>query len=216
MNFKRKLLTVLLVLMVASIAYGQTGTIDVAWDAVSNVEGYDVYHWKSNDAPTITDVGNVTSYQLTGLLDSTTWSVCVRAYWPDPISGNKLSSVNCSNTVVGWPRPRIDNVTVQLVDPRPGDQASEWSAVVDGANFQPGAAFTALAESFFITQVTSLSPTQAGLLFEWAGVGSDVSDLEVMNPDRVYQLSSGALRVVGSPPPSDVQNLRRGDTKPLP
>ena len=80
----RKFITCITPLLVLSVWLSQAwaGQVPLAWNATTthtdgtpatNLAGYQLYYWQGNGSPQSVDVGNQTTYTLTGLVDGQTY-----------------------------------------------------------------------------------------------------------------------------------------------
>src|SRR5262245_39823502 len=79
-----------LLILTVWLAQARAGQLQFAWDApttntdgtpLTNLAGYHLYYWQgSSETPQSVDVGNQTTYMLTGLVDGATYSFAVTAY----------------------------------------------------------------------------------------------------------------------------------------
>lgn len=182
-------------LCLATAGPAVAGTISLAWDPVTDADlaGYRVY-WgsASGNYTQSVDVGNVTSYTLTGLGDCTTWYVAVKAY---DTAGNE--SANPSNEVSGWPRP-----AVTASSPPSAEQGRQLSVTISGANFQPGATVDFGDPNIIVNSVAVSSCNEIVIdldVTNVAGVGT--KDVEVTNPDRVFGVGTALFAVEAAAPP---------------
>src|SRR5678815_3514079 len=89
--------------LAASAGTAFSAEVRLAWDATAQpgLAGYKMYYrMASKSDVTRIDVGNVTTYTVTGLKTNTTYNFCVTAYYT---SGNESI---CSNQVSANPLPR--------------------------------------------------------------------------------------------------------------
>jgi hypothetical protein len=125
----RFLITAGLLAGLGSLAWA--GTIAMSWDPVSDpdVAGYRVYHGLSaNNLDQMTDVGLTTSTVLSDLAECTIWHVGVKAY-----DEGGLESPAFSNLIRGYPKPRIDTLSPESIEP-----GETLTFTVRGVNFDPG------------------------------------------------------------------------------
>ena len=99
----RKFIASITPLLVLSVWLSQTwaGQVQLAWNATTthtdgtpatDLAGYHLYYWQgSTGTPQSVDVGNKTTYTLTGLVDGGTYSFAVAAY---ATSGNESNDSN--------------------------------------------------------------------------------------------------------------------------
>ncbi len=184
------------------------GTIAVTWDpnTEADLAGYRVYYGSSPGTyDQNVDVGNVTSYTLTGLADCATWYVAVKAY-----DTEGLESLDYSNEISGWPRPVVSAST-----PNAGEQGADYGLTVTGSNFQPGATVEFLEPGITVNSVTVNSCTDLTARISIApGAALGTTDADVVNMDRVFGTGVGIFTVLeqqvpasitGQPAPQTVQ-----------
>jgi hypothetical protein len=92
-----------LLILLVWVSQALAGQVTFAWNATTththgtpatDLTGYHLYYWQgSTGTPQSVDVGNTTTYTLTGLVDGATYSFAVAAY---ATSGNES---NDSNTI---------------------------------------------------------------------------------------------------------------------
>lgn len=77
----------ILVYILAVGAPVRAAQVQLLWDDSNNpavVGGYTLYYWQPTwDTPESVDVGNHTSYTLTGLEDGQTYHIAITVYTPD-------------------------------------------------------------------------------------------------------------------------------------
>jgi hypothetical protein len=177
------------------------GTLDVRWDAVaaSDLAGYRVYYGTSPGSHSnVKDVGNVTSTQLTGLTDCTTWYVTVRAY-----DTGGLESTADSNSVKGMPRPVINTVAPTSIN-----RGQTLTFTVTGSNFDVGVSgdpnrprsnLSLSHTGLTISSYTIDSCTQLRMTVQAAtNANTGFSDLTVSNPDLSHSNPNGRPWVFGT------------------
>ena len=179
-----------LMLIMLSATISVAGTISMRWDAVpdSDLSGYRIYYGNvSGNYDQSVDVGNVTSYTLTGLADCTMWYAAVKAY-----DTEGLESVNYSAEVTGWNRPVVTGAT-----PNAGQQGADTSIIITGANFQDGATVEFAEPGITVNSVTVNSCNDLTANISVSPAASlGVTDLDVVNADRVYGSGIGLFTVI--------------------
>ncbi len=164
------------------------GTVSIAWDPVADTDlaGYRVYSGTStgNYSQSV-DVGNVTEATL-DLADCQTWYVAVKAY---DAAGNE--SLEYSNEVSGWARPRVAAVT-----PPAAEAGRPLDLTRDGAHFQAGAIVEFANAGIAVNAVTVLSCNQLRVNVTIAsGAAAGATNVDAVNPDSVYGTGVGAFTV---------------------
>jgi len=206
----RRAALVVLAVALLFVPLAAAGTIELAWQNVSDpdVVRYNVYFGTDPDklhdqtpksvppAP-----GNTTSTTLDGLADCTTWYAVVYAY------DGEFESTQPSNLVKGFPRPRVSSVVPNKI--RAGETVE---VTVTGVNFDVGdpsdaghvpSAARVWHKGLELKPewVTSVTVDDCNTLrFQFSpdastSIGS--SDLEVLNIDRSHANPSGKDRVFG-------------------
>jgi hypothetical protein len=188
-NLPRTLLTATIVAALAVAALpAAAGTVSIAWDPVADTDlaGYRVYSGTSagNYSQSV-DVGNVTATTL-DLADCQTWYIAVKAY---DAAGNE--SLEYSNEISGWARPRVAAVT-----PSAAEAGRTLDLTLDGANYQAGAIAEFANAGIVVNAVTVLSCNQLRVNVTIAsGAAAGATNVDAVNPDRVYGTGVGAFTV---------------------
>lgn len=209
-NTIRRLVFPILALFALFAAPALAGSIELQWDPVTDpdLEGYRVYYGTSPGSyDQNIEVGNVTSYNLQGLADCTTWYVAVKAY-----DTGGLESELYSNEVEGWPRPVVSSAV-----PAQGETGGQVSVTITGTNFMDGAIVDFLDAGIIVDAVTWNSCTE---VVADITIASDAAlgakNIDVVNPDDVYGTGVALFTVVsGAQAPSvtshpDDQSVARG------
>lgn len=195
-RYSRWLLTALIVgfggfgAMLLSAAPTWAGTATLAWDPVldSDLAGYKIY-WgiTSGTYPNVVDVGNVTTYTVTGLTDCTIHYFSVKAY---DQAGNLSAAF--ATEISGMPKP-----IVTAVSPTSASQnSSNQILTVTGNNFRTGA--TVLFSGTGIT-VNSASVASCTSLTATISIGSTAPtgarNISVKNTDQTTGTGTGLFTV---------------------
>ena len=187
-------LTILIVTATMSVA----GTISIRWDPVldADLAGYRIYYGNvTGNYDQSADVGNVTSYTLTGLADCTMWYLAVKAY-----DTEGLESLDYSMEVSGWTRPVVTGGT-----PNTGQQGGDYAMTVTGANFQAGASVEFSEPGITVNSVTVNSCTDLVANISIASSASlGTADLSVINVDRVFGTGVGLFSVIEPQTPAGI------------
>lgn len=215
MNLPLTRLTATFVLALAVAALpAAAGTVSIAWDPVADTDlaGYRVYSGISagNYSQSV-DVGNVTATTL-DLADCQTWYVAVKAY---DTAGNE--SLEYSNEVSGWARPRVTAVT-----PSAAEAGRTLDLTLNGANYQAGAIAEFANAGIVVNAVTVLSCNQMRVNVTIAsGAAAGATNVDAVNPDSVYGTGVGAFTVqaavapqVSSTAPADGATSVAANVKP--
>lgn len=191
--FRHALAIIVTGCLVASLPVA-AGTMSIAWDPVSDTDlaGYRVYSGTSPGSYSQSvDVGNVTETVL-DLADCQDWFVAVKAY---DTAGNE--SLEYSNEVSGWARPRVAVVT-----PSAAEAGRTLDLTLDGANYQGGASVEFSNTGITVNSVTVNSCNQLRVNVTIAsGASAGASNVDVVNPDLVFGTGVGAFTVQASVPP---------------
>ena len=169
-----------LTMFMLSATFSAAGTISMQWDPVpdSDLSGYRIYYGNvSGNYDQSVDVGNVTSYTLTGLADCTMWYAAVKAYDTEGLESSAYSA-----EVSGWARPVVTGST-----PNTGQQGTDQAVTITGTNFQNGATVEFAEAGITVNSVTvnSCNDLTANItIAPSAALG--LTDLDVVNQDRVY------------------------------
>jgi hypothetical protein len=192
--------TVLLIAaaMLLMAAPALAGQIDLNWNASpdSDIAGYRVFYDTVPDGYRFSiDVGNVTSYSLSGLDDCTVYYTAVKA-----IDTVGLMSEQYSNQISGYSHPEIASVTPSTVTPGETTQLT-----VVGSNFAPGAT----AEITSLT-VNSSTVNSCGVMTVDVTVPADATgsfDLTVLNADASVGTRLAAVQISGSGSPFAIASI---------
>jgi hypothetical protein len=186
------------IILLLAVTSASAGSFSLEWDPNqdSDLAGYRVYYGTSDGTyDQNVDVGNVTSYTLTGLADCTTWYVAVKAYDVD-----ELESVNYSNQVSGWARPVLSTST-----PNTGQQGADYALTITGSNFQSGASVEFLDPGITVTSVTVNSCTDLTAQITIApSANLGATDVEVINADLVYGSGASLFTVIEPQIPANI------------
>jgi hypothetical protein len=196
-NHSEKIVFAALILLL-TVSAASAGTFSLQWDPNTDgdLAGYRVYYGSTvGTYDQNVDVGNVTSYTLTGLTDCATWYVAVKAY-----DTEGLESVNFSNEVSGWARPVVSAST-----PNTGQQGADYALTITGSNFQSGASVEFLEPGITVTSVTVNSCTDLTAQISIAPTASlGATDVEVINADLVFGVGSALLTVIEPQIPANI------------
>lgn len=194
-------MALLALVVVARSARAQEGTIAVDWDEVAHADlaGYQVF---SGTAPTVytrtDETPAATGWVIENLDDCTTYYIAVSA-----VDTDANVSASPSNEIEGWPRPRIDPVSVV---PVPVAGSTDYLLELTGANFQTGAAVTFRDPEIVVQGITDQGCQSIAVTIRvTAGAPRGQLEFVVVNPDTVFGL--GVLPVGFS----IVPNVRRAD-----
>jgi hypothetical protein len=193
-------------------AHSGNGTIGIAWDPVAGATGYRVYYGtESGQYGGILDVGNSTDVVVNGLDDCTTYYASVKAY------NAQGESASFSNEVSGWARPMFDSSPAVVM------QGTQLVLQVTGANFASGANLTidenavplssdgdpliifdsvAVVDCDRIEALVTVEPMARG--FQAMPIGNLPIDIQLQNPDGVYNTGLVQLDVLFNPDRADV------------
>ena len=179
-----------LTILMLSATISAAGTISMQWNPVpdGDLAGYRIYYGNvSGNYDQSVDVGNVTSYTLTGLADCTMWYAAVKAY-----DTENLESVDYSAEISGWARPVVTGAT-----PNTGQQGADASITITGTNFQSGATVEFAEPGITVNSVTVNSCTNLSASISIApSAGLGATDLDVVNADRVFGTGAGLFTVI--------------------
>jgi len=174
------LLTVALASWSAAVA--QDGTIVLGWDPVAHPDlaGYRVlYGTAPGEYSTSIDTPPAVGWTIEDLEDCTTYVVAVLAV---DLAGNP--SAAASNEVSGWPRPRIDPVSVV---PVPIEGATVYLLELTGANFQTGASVVFEDPEIAVQSIEDQGCRSVAVTIEVpAGAPRGALRFAVVNPDQVH------------------------------
>ncbi len=170
-------------------ASAMAGTIDLAWDPVSDPDlmGYKVYYGTSPGSYSdVKDVGNTTSTTLSGLAACTRYYIAVKAYDTGGLESNAFS-----NELAGLPRPVVGSVT-----PSSGEQGASYTLTVAGESFDDGATVEFSGSGITVTQVRRNSCTELAVDIQIAATAPTGSrSVTVVNPDQSFGTKSSAFTV---------------------
>ena len=114
---------VLLVLVLATPAVAGTATLTLAWDASSDpsVDGYIIEWGESSGTYTDeVDVGDLTSYTITGLVDGRRYYITVRSYTSGGVESAPSNEVSGVATAPPPPPPPPEPEPEPEPEPTPG------------------------------------------------------------------------------------------------
>jgi hypothetical protein len=204
---RRSIIGILAALLAALPA--AAGTISLSWNPVTHddLAGYRLYYGTSPGNYTQTmDVGLVTQATISGLDDCTTYYIATKA-----VTGDGTESEDYSNVVSGWARPELLSAT-----PTALEQGSQGQLVVDGHNFQAGAAIILSNADVTVTGLTLNSCHQLVADVTVAGSAAlGAVDVTVVNPDQVFGAAAGLFTVTADssgPVISALQAVNIGST----
>lgn len=137
----KRILLFVIALLFSSISHS-AATVNLSWDASEsvNVGGYKLFYGGETNAYTSTvDVGNVTSFQVTGLADSSTYYFALKAYNVEKTIESAFSNEVMATTpgsVVIPPLPNFSSVnggfTVKLT-PEKCATCTNWAWKLPGS-----------------------------------------------------------------------------------
>jgi hypothetical protein len=180
------------------------GTISLAWDAVSHPDlaGYRVYYdTVSGRFGNSVQLGLVTSTTLSGLADCTSYEVAIKAF-----DGGGAESLDYSNLVTGWSRPRLTAAAPSQVA-----RGSRVDLAISGANFASGLQAIATDPAITIHDVTVVGCLQATVdvtVGTQAALGA--AYLRVVNPDGVFGEATGLFSVVADTTAPQITAVQAG------
>jgi hypothetical protein len=138
------LFVTLFVLSTLTLTSSQAGDVSLAWDApttntdgtsLTDLAGYYVYYWQDAwEAAQAMDVGNQTTYTVTGLTAGATYHLTVTAYTSAGVESDFSNQLTVDATPVdtdGDGLTDTDEQTVYGTDPRQAD--SDGDGLADGA-----------------------------------------------------------------------------------
>ncbi len=181
------------------------GTISVAWNPVDHPDlaGYRVYYDSVPGAfGSSVDAGTGTAATLSGLADCTSYEVAVKSY----DAGGQFSPL--SSVVSGWPRPVLSAITPAQIQ-----RNSQVQLVLDGTNFQSGAAVTFSNAGIAIVgaptrdscsrlRVTVAISAQAAL---------GAVTVRAINSDQVFGEAAGLLAVTADATAPQISQVAAGN-----
>jgi hypothetical protein len=206
--------TIAALMALATALPAAAGSMSLSWDPVPGAAGYRVYSGPSSAQYTrVVDVGNQTSYTLTGVPNCADAFVAVKAY-----NSQRQESQGFSNEVSGWPRPAFS----AMADATPM-QGQQFTLGITGSNFRPGSALIFDTDSvphdiddnpllrIESADVVACDRIEALVTVESAArgframaVGDFALGLEVRNPDAVYGVGTRMIDVQYNPERADV------------
>ncbi|MBD3867332.1 MAG: Ig-like domain-containing protein [Acidobacteria bacterium] len=185
-------------ILMLSATFSMAGTISMQWDPVpdGDLDGYRIYYGNvSGNYDQFVDVGNVTSYTLTGLADCTMWFAAVKAY-----DTQQLESENFSAEITGWARPVITDAT-----PNTGQQGADAAVIITGSNFQSGATVEFAESGITVNSVTVNSCNDMTVNISVApSTPLGPTDIEVINLDQVYGTGLNLFTVIEPQVPASI------------
>ncbi len=185
-----RFILIALTFLMLSATISAAGTVGIQWNSVADADlaGYRIYYGNvSGNYDQSVDVGNVTSYTLTGLADCTMWFAAVKAY-----DTEGLESVDYSVEVSGWARPVVTAATPNVIQ-----QGADYALTVNGTNFQSGATVEFVEPGITVNSVTvnSCNDLTANISVALSAT-LGATDLDIVNADRVFGTGTGLLTVI--------------------
>jgi len=178
------ILIVIYLILMGVLPFAWAAQIRLAWDANSepDLTGYKVYYGTASQSyGSPLDVGNVTTYTLTGLTQGQTYYLSVTAY---DTSNNES---NHSGEVSGAATDPVQNVTITIATSPTGRQV-----VVDGTSYTAPQNFTWVVSSSHSLSVSSPQNGTTGTRYaysSWSDGGGQTHNVTVPSAATTYTAS---------------------------
>ncbi len=184
------------------------GEINLAWDAVAQATGYNVYYGSGSRGYTAHMTVGTNAAKITGLPDCQNTFVAIKAY------NGAGQSEDYSEELSGWPRPSITSTSPAAVQ-----QGEQIVVDINGANFRSGASVEINNPRITLASVSVLGCDRIQLLATVEPRADNVApakigrfQVTVVNPDSIFGSRSDAFEVTINPARFDINQSDEATT----